>query len=52
MTIVNYASSSINKLKALLNDDARVAIYNRHMFIVRATDYGGGGGGGLTINIP
>ncbi len=37
MTIVNYASSNINKLKASLNDDARVVIYDRHMFIVQAT---------------
>ncbi len=35
--IVNYASSGINKLKALLNDDARVIIYDCHMFIVQAT---------------
>ncbi len=37
MTIVNYASSIVNKLKALLTDDARVIIYDRHMFIVQAT---------------
>jgi len=37
MTIVNYASSSVNKLKASLNDDARVVIYDCHMFIVQAT---------------
>jgi len=36
-TIVNYTSSVINKLKALLTDDARVVIYNRHVFIVQAT---------------
>ncbi len=36
-TIVNYASSGIKKLKASLNDDARVVIYNYHMFIVQAT---------------
>jgi hypothetical protein len=35
--IVNYASSSINKLRASLNDDAGVVIYGRHMFIVQAT---------------
>ncbi len=35
--IVNYASSGVNKLKASLNDDARVIIYHRHMFIVQAT---------------
>jgi hypothetical protein len=38
VTIVNYASSSINKLRASLNDDARVIIYDCHMFIVQATD--------------
>jgi hypothetical protein len=35
--IVNYASSGVNKLKASLNDKARVVIYDRHMFIVQAT---------------
>jgi hypothetical protein len=35
--IVNYAYSVVNKLKALLNDDARVVIYDRHVFIVQAT---------------
>ncbi len=34
--IVNYASSGVNKLRASLNDDARVVIYDRHMFIVKA----------------
>ncbi len=33
-TIVNYASCAINKLEALLTDDARVVIYDRHVFIV------------------
>ncbi len=37
MMIVNYASSIVNKLKALHNDDARVVIYDRHVFIVQAT---------------
>ncbi len=37
MTIVNYASSFINKLEALLTDDARVIIYDPHVFIVQAT---------------
>ncbi len=37
MTIVNYTSSSVNKLRASLNDDARVVIYDCHMFIVQAT---------------
>ncbi len=36
MTNVNYASSGVNKLKASLNDDARVIIHDRHMFIVQA----------------
>ncbi len=40
MTIVNYASIIVNKLEALLTDDARVVIYNCHVFIVQATgDY-------------
>jgi hypothetical protein len=37
MTVVNYASSIVNKLKALLTDDARVVIYDRHVLIVQAT---------------
>ncbi len=37
MTIVNYASSIVNKLEAFLTDDARVIIYDRHVFIVQAT---------------
>jgi hypothetical protein len=41
--IVIYTSSGINKLKASLNDDARVVIYDRHMFIVQAAD---------VINVP
>ncbi len=36
--IVNYASSIVNKLEALLTDNARVIIYDRHVFIVQATD--------------
>jgi hypothetical protein len=36
MTIINYASSNVNKLEALLTDDARVIIYDRHVFIVQA----------------
>ncbi len=39
MTIVNYTSSVVNKLEALLTDDARVVIYDRHVFIVQATVY-------------
>ncbi len=38
MTIINYTSSDINKLRASINDDARVVIYNLHMFIVQATE--------------
>jgi hypothetical protein len=38
MMIVNDNSRDINKLEASLTDDARVVIYNRHMFIVQATD--------------
>jgi hypothetical protein len=37
VTIVNDASSGINKLKASLNDAARGVIYEHHMFIVQAT---------------
>ncbi len=37
MTIVNYISSIVKKLKALLTDDARVVIYDHHVFIVQAT---------------
>ncbi len=42
ITIVNYASSIVNKLEALLTDDNRVVIYDRHVFIVQATGYGPG----------
>ncbi len=35
--IVNYASSIVNKLEAMLNDDARVVIYDCHVFIVQAS---------------
>jgi hypothetical protein len=38
MMIVNYTSSIINKLEALLTDDDRVVIYD-HVFIVQATAY-------------
>jgi hypothetical protein len=38
MTIVNDDSRVVNKLKTSLTDDARVVIYNRHMFIVQATE--------------
>ncbi len=33
---VNYASSIIYKLGASLTDDARVVIYDGHVFIVQA----------------
>jgi hypothetical protein len=38
MTIVNDDSRVVNKLKISLTDDARVVIYNCHMFIVLATE--------------
>jgi hypothetical protein len=41
MTIVNDNSRVVTKLETLLTGDARVIIYDRHMFIVQAT--------GLTI---
>jgi hypothetical protein len=34
MTIVNDDSRVVNKLEASLTDNARVIIYDRHMFIV------------------
>jgi hypothetical protein len=37
MTIVNDDSRVVNKLEASLTDNARVVIYDRHMFIVQAT---------------
>jgi hypothetical protein len=37
MTIVNEDSRVVNELKTSLTDDARVIIYDRHMFIVQAT---------------
>jgi hypothetical protein len=37
MTIVNDDARVINKLEASLTDDARVIIYNHHMFTVQAT---------------
>ncbi len=36
ITIMNDDSSIINKIDASLTDDARVVIYDRHMFIVQA----------------
>jgi hypothetical protein len=38
MMIVNDDSTIINKLEASLTDDARVIIYDCHVFIVQATD--------------
>ncbi len=37
MTIINDDSRVVNKLKASLTDDARVVIYDHHMFVVQAT---------------
>jgi hypothetical protein len=37
MMIVNDNSRVINKLETSLTDDARVIIYNHHIFIVQAT---------------
>jgi hypothetical protein len=37
ITIVNDNSSIVNKLETLLFDDARVVIFDRHMFIVQTT---------------
>ncbi len=34
--IVNDDSTIVNKFQASLTDDARVVIYDRHMFIVQA----------------
>ncbi len=38
ITIVNDHSGIGNKFQASLTDEARVFIYNGHMFIVEATD--------------
>jgi hypothetical protein len=38
MTIVIDDSRVITKLETSLTDDARVVIYDRHMFIVQATE--------------
>ncbi len=38
MTIGNDNSRVITKLETSLTDDTRVVIYDRHMFIVQATD--------------
>ncbi len=39
MTIVNDDFRVINKLETSLTDDSRVVIYDRHVFIVQATEY-------------
>ncbi len=39
MMIVNDDSRAINKLEVSLTDDARVVIYDHHMFIVQATGF-------------
>jgi hypothetical protein len=39
MTIINDDARIINKLDSSLTDDARVIIYDRHMFIVQATGH-------------
>jgi len=39
VTIIKGDSRVINRLKTSLTDDARVIIYNRHIFIVQATDF-------------
>ncbi len=41
MPIINDNSRVVNKLEASFTDDARVIIYDCHMFIVQATDYTG-----------
>ncbi len=38
-TIVNDDSNVVNKLEASLTEDARVVIYDCHIFIVKATEY-------------
>jgi hypothetical protein len=47
VTIVNYISSDVTKLKVSLNDNSRVIIYDRHVFIVQAT---GGQSSNLYLN--
>jgi hypothetical protein len=37
MTIIDDDSRVVNKLEASLTDNARVIIYDRHMFIVQTT---------------
>ncbi len=38
ITIINDDSSIVDKLETSLINDARVVIYDRHMFIVLATE--------------
>jgi hypothetical protein len=38
MPIVNYDSRVVNKLKTSLTGNARVVIYDHHLFIVQATE--------------
>jgi hypothetical protein len=38
ITIINGDSSIVNKLETSVTDNAGVIIYNRHMYIVQATD--------------
>ncbi len=38
ITIINDDSRVVNKLEASLTDDSSVVIFDRHMFIVQATD--------------
>ena len=40
MMSINDDSCVVNKLETSLTDDAGVVIYDRHMFIVQATDMG------------
>jgi hypothetical protein len=40
MMIVHVNSRVVNKLETSLTDDARVVIYDHHMFMVQAIDYG------------
>ncbi len=38
MMIINDNSRVVNKIEASLTNDAKVIIYDRHMFIVKATE--------------
>jgi hypothetical protein len=40
MTMLNDDSAVVNKLEASLTDNARIVIYDCHMFIVQATALG------------